>query len=201
MALLAAFALWTAALFFVDVQPIGPNGTSVGFAAVNGFFHRLTGVHMGLYTLTDYAGLVPLAIVFCFALLGLLQWINRKSLRAVDRNLFILGGFYVLVFACYLIFEVCIVNYRPVLINGGTEASYPSSTTMLALCVMPSTAIQLRKRIRNAPIRRGITALVYVFMALMLIGRLLSGVHWLSDIIGGALLSAGLVALYAAFIK
>jgi len=37
-----------------------------------------------------------------------------------------------------------------------------------------------------------------VFVALTLILRILSGVHWITDIIGGALLSTGLVLRYRA---
>lgn len=54
----AAFAVWTAAVKCVDVQAIGPNGSSVGLAAINAAIHELTGVHMALYTVTDWLGLI-----------------------------------------------------------------------------------------------------------------------------------------------
>ena len=190
MGLLAGFALWTLAVGMVDIQPIGPNGSEVGFAAMNGFFHGLTGVHMGLYHLTDWLGLASLGICAGFGILGLVQWVGRGSIRRVDRSLLILGGFYVLVLGVFLLFELAAVNYRPVLIEGRLEASYPSSTTMLALCVMPTAAMQLRSRIQNA------TMLCRAVTAVLQVGRLVCGVHWLSDILGGALLSAGLVELY-----
>lgn len=196
--LLTAFALWTAAVKFLDVQAIGPEGSAVGFAAVNGFFHELTGVHMALYTLTDWLGLIPLMTAAGFALLGLAQWLKRRSLRKVDRDLFVLGGFYVVVMAAFVVFEVFVVNYRPVLIEGVLEASYPSSTTLLAICVMPTAAMQLAVRLQNPVIRRCIVCLIAAFTMFMVVGRLISGVHWLTDIIGGALLGAGLVALYGA---
>ena len=198
-ALLAAFLLWTASLFFVDVQPIGPLGSRVGFASINRFVHSLTGVNMTLYTITDWLGLVPIGICACFAALGLSQWLRRRSLKKVDRNLFVLGGFYVLVMTAYALFEVVIVNRRPVLIGGILEASYPSSTTMLVLCVIPTTIMQLRDRVRRRAVRIVLTSMLTAFLVFMVAGRLLSGVHWFSDIIGGMLLSAGLVALYRAF--
>ena len=198
---LAAFILWTAAVAQIDVRPIGPHGSAVGFAALNGFIHSLTGVHRNLYAITDWLGLVPLGFVLGFGILGLVQWIVRKNLRKVDRNIRILGGLYMVVLAAYVLFELYPVNYRPVLIEGVLEASYPSSTTMLVLTVMPTAAMQLRRRLRSPACRRIVVSAISVFMAVMVVGRVASGVHWFTDIVGGALLSAGLVMLYGFFVE
>lgn len=195
----AAFALWTALLGVVDVQSIGPRASSVGFAAMNGAFHQFTGVHMWWYTITDWLGLVPIAVAFGFAVTGVVQWIKRRRLFRVEYSLFVLGGFYLLVIAAYLLFETVVINYRPVLINGYLEVSYPSSTTLLVTCVMPTAAMQFGQRIKHTACRRYVTWVIWAFVAFMVIGRLISGVHWLSDIIGGSLLSAGLVMLYRFF--
>ncbi len=129
---IALFILWTAAIKCFDVQSIGPGGSAVGFAALNGFVHKLFGVHMLLYVVTDWLGIVPLCFVLGFAVLGLIQLIKRKNLFKVDSDILALGGFYVAVLAVYFLFETVVINYRPVLIDGYLEASYPSSTTMLA---------------------------------------------------------------------
>ena len=197
-AMLAAFVLWTLAVRNLDVSPIGPEGSSVGFAAINGYFHRLTGAHMGLYILTDQLSLIPLGCILGFALLGLTQWVRRRALRKVDFSIFVLGGFYVLVLGAFVLFEIFPVNYRPVLIEGVLEASYPSSTTLLVMCVMPTAAMQLRGRIPNPALRKSVCVAITVFSLFMVAGRLVSGVHWLTDIIGGGLLSAGLALLYRA---
>lgn len=199
--LLAAFVLWTMAVCIIDVQPIGPMNSTVGFAALNQFIHERTGVHMTLYILTDWLGLVPLALGIGFALLGLKQWIQRKKLRKVDFNILILGGFYLVVMAAYLFFEEFIVNYRPVLIDGFLEASYPSSTTLLAMCMMPTAMMQLNRRIKSKWFRKGTQLVVTAFTAFMVIGRFISGVHWFTDIVGSILLSTGLVTLYYAVCK
>ena len=196
--MLLAFLLWTAAIQLVDVQAIGPHESAVGFATINQFVHNLTGVHMSLYTITDWLGLVPLVFVIGFALLGLIQWIKRKHLFKVDYNILILGGFYIVVMAVYVLFEMLVVNYRPVLINGYLEASYPSSTTMLVMCVMPTAIMQFNARIKNDVLKRYLTSAITAFIIFMVIGRLISGVHWITDIIGGALLSTGLVLMYRA---
>ncbi|MBR2403687.1 MAG: phosphatase PAP2 family protein [Lachnospiraceae bacterium] len=194
--MLSAFLLWTAAIQFIDVGAIGPQESTVGFATINRFVHNLTGVHMSLYTITDWLGLVPLMFVMGFGILGLVQWIKRKHLLKVDYNILVLGGFYIVVMAVYVIFEMVVVNYRPVLINGYLEASYPSSTTMLVMCVMPTAIMQFNVRIKNDVFKRCVTSVIISFIIFMVIGRLVSGVHWFTDIVGGALLSAGLVLLY-----
>ena len=195
--LLAVFVLWTVLVHCVDVQAIGPEGSSVGFATLNGFVHELTGVNLILYTVTDWLGFVPIAVALGFAVLGLVQWIQRKSLCKVDHSILALGVFYIAVMALYLFFETVVINYRPTLIEGYLEASYPSSTTMLVMCVMPTAAMQLNARINNTIVRRCAIITNTSFTAFMVIGRLISGVHWITDIIGGALLSAGLVITYA----
>ncbi len=194
--LLLAFVLWTALIQTVDVQPVGVNGTSVGFAAVNTWFHRLTGVHMAIYTATDWLGLVPIVVCIGFGLLGLMQWIRRKRITKVDRDILLLGGYYILVILGYLIFEMIPINYRPILIDGAMEASYPSSTTLLVLSVMPTLLFQVNRRANSLTVRHITAAFVILFSAFMVIGRLVAGVHWLTDIIGSVLLSAGLYCLY-----
>jgi len=199
LGMLAVFILWTAAVSRINVQAIGPENSSVGFSTLNAFVHRLTGVHWTLYTVTDWLGLVPLCVVLGFGLLGLAQWIKRKHLLKVDRSILCLGGFYIAVMAAYVFFEQYAVNYRPVLINGLLEVSYPSSTNFLVLTVMPTAVMQWNARIKNAALRRIVRITAHLFTIFMVIGRLLSGVHWITDIIGGMLLSAGLVSLYHAF--
>ncbi len=193
---LTAFVLWTVAVCYVDVRAIGPNGSCVGFATVNGFVHELTGVNMLLYNITDWLGLVPIFTVTGFALLGLVQWIKRKQLSKVDYSILVFGGFCIAVMAVYILFETVTVNYRPVLINGILEKSYPSSTTLLVMCVMPTAEMQFKSRIKNKALRKSVSFLITVFVIFTVMGRLVSGVHWITDIVGGALLSAGLVMMY-----
>ena len=199
--ILLAFLLWTVAIQFIDVQAIGPQESSVGFATINQLVFNLTGVHMSLYTITDWLGLVPLMFVMGFGTLGLIQWIKGKHLLKVDYNILILGGFYIVVMAVYVLFEMVVVNYRPVLIGGILESSYPSSTTMLVMCVMPTAIMQFNARIKNNVLKRSVASAIIAFIVFMVIGRLVSGVHWFTDIIGGALFSTGLVLLYHVIIR
>lgn len=194
--LLMSFIAWTVAVGFVNIRAIGPDSSSVGFSTLNSFIHTLTGVHFSLYTITDWLSLIPIFICIFFATIGLIQWIKRKSISKVDYNLLLLGSFYIVVFTIYFLFEKFVINYRPVLINGYLEVSYPSSTTMLVLCIMPTATMQFKKYFKNRLFRHTATAFVTVFTVFMVVARLISGVHWFSDIVGGVLLSFGLVMMY-----
>lgn len=194
--LIVAFTVWTLMIQLVDVQPIGQNGTDVGFATFNGWFHSLTGADMTVYVVTDWLGLVPVAVCMVFGFVGLVQWIKRKNILKVDCDILVLGVYYILVIFGYLIFEMIPINYRPILINGFMEASYPSSTTLLVLGVMPTLVFQSERRLKSDTARMMITAFSCSFGAFMVVGRLLSGVHWFTDIIGSVFLSFGLFYIY-----
>ena len=193
---LLTFLLWTALIRCVDVQAVGPNGTKVGFSGFNLRFHDLTGVHMTIYTITDWLGLVPISICLCFGVLGLVQLVKRRSLFTVDSDILLLGAYYIVIILEYLLFEMVPINYRPILIDGNLEASYPSSTTLLVLSVMPTLKYQTDRRIANPVIRKTIAVFVIVFSSFMVIGRLIAGVHWITDIIGSIFLSSGLFMIY-----
>ena len=200
IALLVMFAIWTWLVQCVDVQPAGPGGTEIGFATFNCWFHSITGVHMAIYTITDWSGLVPILVCMAFGGMGLAQLIKRKSLFKVDRDLIFLGIYYVVVIWGYLIFEMIPINYRPILIDGMLEASYPSSTTLLVLSVMPTLIFQVNRRSANPVLKEIVRGLTVLFSAFMVIGRLIAGVHWFTDIVGAVILSTGLYCLYKAMV-
>ena len=194
--LIVVFAIWTLLIQVVDVQPIGQNGTNIGFATFNIWFHELTGVHMTIYTITDWMGLIPVFVCMIFGGIGLGQWIKRRSLLKVDRDILFLGIYYVIVIFGYLIFEMIPINYRPILIEGVMEASYPSSTTLLVLSVMPTLTFQMNRRMKNMTVCKMLSILTILFSSFMVVGRWICGVHWFTDIIGSIILSAGLFCVY-----
>ena len=199
--LLALFLLWTVAVKTVDVAQAGETATLVGFATLNSRFHSLTGVHMRIYDLTDLLSVIPLGVCALFGLLGALQLIRRRSLREVDRDILLLGIYYVVVIGAFFLFEVFPVNFRPIFIEGKLEASYPSSTTLLVLSVMPTLPFQIDRRCGKAGLKWAVRILTALFSAFMVIGRLVCGVHWLTDIVGGLILSMGLFLLYRAAVR
>ncbi len=194
--LFVLFVLYTISLKLVDVRPIGPNGSYVAYAGINKAIHAIFKVNFMLYNITDWAGVVAIFVAFGFAVLGLAQWIKRKSILKVDTSLLLLGVFYIVVFGTYLFFEYVAINHRPVLISGVLEASYPSSTTMLAMCVLPTAMMQFDRLISNFIIKNAVNILCSIFTAFMVIGRLFSGVHWFTDIVGALLFSVSVILIY-----
>lgn len=194
------FVLFTVLVANVDLQPIGPENSVVGLASLNGAVAEAIGVHMVWYKITDILGYLAILVALFFGLLGVLQLIKGKSLAKVDSDILALGGFYVLVMVFYVIFELVCVNYRPVIIDAseGLEASYPSSHTMLALCVFTTAIFQFQSRIKDEQICKVIEIVAVILIVLTVGGRLISGVHWFTDIIGSLLLSSSLIVLYCA---
>lgn len=194
------FVLWTVLIQIVDVQPIGQCGTNVGFAELNGRFHEMTGIHMMMYIITDWLGLVPIFVCMIFAGVGFVQLIKKKSLFKVDIDIIILGFYYIIVIFCYLIFEMIPINYRPILIEERLEVSYPSSTVLLVMSVMPTLVFQTKQRLKNDMLIKMICVFSVLFSVFMVVGRMISGVHWFTDIIGSVLFSMGLFFTYDAAI-
>lgn len=200
LVLVAIFALFTWLVQNIDVKPFGVDGTDIGFSTFNCMFHKLFGVNMILYIITDWAGLIPIFVVFSFGMVGLVQLIKRKSFIKVDGDILILGVYYFVVATFYVVFEIIPINYRPILINGFMETSYPSSTTLLVVGVMPTLAEQICRRCKKAAIKAMATILIDSFSVFMVVGRLISGVHWFTDILGAILISLGLFYIYKGFV-
>ena len=194
--LIGLFIVWTWMIQVIDVKVAGESQTLIGFSTLNLWFHQLTGVHWWMYTQSDWLSLIPLFICVIFATLGAIQLFQRKSIRKVDIDLLLLGVYYSAVIGCYVLFEKIPINYRPVLIEGRMEASYPSSTTLLVLSVMATFLFQIQKRLKHSSLRHLLSFLAVVFCVLMIGARLWCGVHWCTDILGAVFFSTGAYCLY-----
>lgn len=179
----------------VDVKQIGVNNSSIGFATLNQFIFETTGVNMIWYHITDWLGLIPVFMVIVYAFIGLIQLIKRRSIFKVDKEIILLGLYYIVVIALYVFFEKVIINYRPILMDGFLEASYPSSHTLMTLCICGSS-ILINKKLFNNKITKVINYLSIIILTITLVGRLISGVHWFTDIVGGILISSGLLMTF-----
>lgn len=179
----------------VDVKQIGVNNSSIGFATLNQFIFETTGVNMIWSHITDWLGLIPVFMAIVYAFIGLIQFIKRRSIFKVDKEIILLGLYYIIVIALYVFFEKVIINYRPILMNGFLEASYPSSHTLMTICIGGSS-ILINKKLFNNKITKVINYLSIIIITITVVGRLISGVHWFTDIIGGILISSGLLMTF-----
>ena len=193
------FVILIVLLKTVDVAPIGPEGTSIGLSQINKAVNESLGVSDLWYKITKVMEIVADLTVLIFGLIGVTQLVKRKSLLKVDKDILALGGLYVVTAAMYALFEVMIINYRPIIMEGDehVEASFPSSHTMLICVIMGSAIMLMSKYIKNEKLRVILSILCVAVMVVMAAGRLLAGVHWLTDITGGVLISITLLAAFA----
>lgn len=190
--------IYTLLVRFYDYRAIGPNDSYVGFANLNGAFHRLTKVHMSLDKITDYLGLVLIALVVFYAFAGLRQLIKRKSIKKVDKEIILLGIFYGILAIIFVLFEMIKLNYRPILVDGKLDASFPSTHVFLSLFIGYS-AILVNKRLFKKPLV--INIIIALVTIAIIVLRTISGVHWLTDIVGALLFAGTLSYIYYSLIS
>lgn len=193
---LVLFIGFTLCVWLCDRAPIGPNGSIVGFSTLNKWFSSTIGFNMILYKITDWAGILPVATAIIYGFIGLYQWIKRKKIKNVDSNILLLGGFYLLIFAIYMLFNYVVINYRPLLINGYLEPSFPSSTTLMSITFIMLSNYQINVYIKNKKTKGILSVLSIIFMLFLVVGRIISGVHWITDIIASILLSISILFIY-----
>ena len=185
---------------FVDVNNIGSSNTPVGFSTLNNFIFETIGINIVWYHITDYLGLLPIFMALVYLVIGIIQLIKRKSLFKVDKEIIILGIFYIAIVIVYIFFEKVVVNFRPILLDGVLEASYPSSHTFITICLCVSS-FMINKKLFNCKLTKILNIFLIIIMTFIIIGRLISGVHWFTDILGGLLISATLLAIFYSIIS
>ena len=198
---LALFACLTALLLNYDLGAVGPENSVVGFSTVNKFIFDKLGQNDFWYKLTELMGYLAIAVALGFAAYTAIELFRQKSIKKLDVDLSVLIIFYIIVALVYLVFEKALINYRPILVDGKLEASYPSSHTLLTVFIMVTTIVQLLNRLRNRAVKAVSIAVAVAIAVMVPVGRLLSGVHWFTDVLGGVFLGLALSLCYAAFCK
>lgn len=199
--LFAIAIIYTLLVKYIDVQAIGPNDSLVGFATINNFMFNLTGVNMLWYDITYWWGFVPLFIAFIYAIIGFIQMIKRRSILKVDKEILGLCVYYIIVIGLYIFFETYVINYRPILMDGILEASYPSSHTLLSVCICGSSLIINKYLFKNKNFFKAENIISILSILVIVIGRFISGVHWFTDIIGAILISIALLKAFYIYVK
>lgn len=196
------FIFFTVMIKTIDVQPIGPEQSKIGLATLNQFIFNFFGVNLLWYDITDWLGIVAIVIALGFAILGLVQLIQRKSIWKIDLHILLLGVFYFIVVVFYVFFEFVIINYRPIILSQSLEASFPSSHTMIVICIMATAMSQFYYYLQDKKVCLWIVEIASALIIVVtVVGRLVSGVHWFTDIVAGVLLSSALVTLYYSALK
>jgi len=197
------FLILVLLLLTFDVAPIGPEGTRIGLAHINQYVLDLLGVNIFWYTITDWLGLAALAVALFFALMGFLQLVKRKSFLKVDKSILMLGGLYMIVISLYVFFELVIVNYRPIIMPGAVhpEASFPSSHIMMVCVIMGSAMVLIKQYVKSNLARMVLQVMCAAVILVTIYGRLISGLHWFTDILGGLLLSLALLLFYSGVVE
>ena len=143
---------------------------------------------------TDIILIASFAILTVFVILGLYQWITRKSLKKVDKSLLCFPIPLALLAAVYVIFDKFIIlNTRP---NGSGEPSFPSTHVMIVATIFFLSAIALPKYIKSKTASILLDIIMLALIVLTCVGRVLSDMHWLTDVIGGLAFAVFFAAVY-----
>ena len=135
------------------------------------------------------ASFVVLAI---FAILGLYQWITRKSLKKVDKPLLWFPLPLVLMAITYIVFDKFLIcNTRP---DGSGEASFPSKHVMIVATIFLLVALILPRYIKSKTAYILLDFFMLTFIILVSVGRVLANKHWPSDVLG----ALGFAVIFAA---
>lgn len=193
--LLVSSIIFIVLLKNVDIKCDAVNNSCIGFATINQFIFNKIGVNMIWYTITEWLGIIPILISMVYAIIGLKQLIKRKRIKKVDPDIIILGIFYIVVMSIYILFEKYTINYRPIIMNGFLESSFPSSHTLMTICLCGSSII-INNRLLQNNFTKIVNIILIFIIIITIIGRLISGVHWFTDIIGGILISSFLLMLF-----
>lgn len=188
-------------VLFTDVQMNGDTCTNVGLAGLNFAFRDFIGYHDLFYEITNVLGYSWFVVAFAFACVGLFQLISRKGILRIDKHILATAGLYVVAAVIYAIFEVVVVNYRPLLIEGELDPSFPSSHTFFSLVVLIGACMEIGNLIKSETVRNIIRWILYVLCFVIVVLRIISGYHWITDIIGAILFAATLLSAYSMFVS
>lgn len=189
----------------VDVAPHEVG--SIGLHTLNVEVREEIGTNMDYYKMSDILGYLSFLTVLFFVILGAYQLVKRKSLKKIDKEIWCVAILYICMGIVYVLFDkVIVLNYRPIMLDGVFEPSFPSTHTFLSICLLGSMMVMnnlyFDKLFKKNAVRRLILNMILIVMMFGIIYlRLFSGVHWFTDILGGILLGTAFVAFFKSAIS
>lgn len=148
---------------------------------------------------TDIILYTAILLVAILGVMGLYQWITRRSFMKIDKPLLALIAPLALIVITYFVFDkFLILNTRP---DGSGEPSFPSTHIMIVSTVFFCTAILLPYYVKNKPIQIFLDLAMLAFIVLVSVGRVLAHKHWTSDVIAGLIFAALFTGIYYFTVK
>ena len=134
------------------------------------------------------------AVLGVFVILGLYQWISRKSLKKVDRKILAMIPPLILMAITYVVFDKFIVlATRP---NGSGEPSFPSTHAMVVATIYFMVIVALPKYLKNKTLCTFLDLVMSALITLVAYGRIASNMHSTTDVIAGVAFGAVFAVIY-----
>lgn len=175
--------IFTILVSFVDVKIFNVTNTKIGLYSLNKIFlvNSINSNYINI--ISNGIFLICLLVIILMLLLITFEYFKTKKINKNNLNFFI--HFLIMVLIWIIFDKILIINYRPILINGNIEGSYPSTHVMVSTFVLLFLSDQLKKIFKNDKIFYIISIGLIIIQS---ISRILLTMHWFTDIIGGLLI-------------
>jgi len=193
--LLVLFVIFVILAKTVDVAAVGPMGSEIGFASINKSAADAIGYNESIYNVSKSLSYFGIAVMVVFGLFGAMQLYYKKGPKNVDKDLYALYGLYVLGLIVYIVLEKVVINSSPVFSNG-LKVSYSSFYIILAVAFMGAAIVEFNARLKAKKVKIIVLTLCILDGIGLLVTRLVSGVHWVTDVIGTLLISVACFLLF-----
>lgn len=203
---LVLFNILMILLCFVNVKEVEPFG-KIGLYGFNNTYrhdyNKTLDIISDVLLYLSIAAFVAAVVYFAYGLI-------KNKFKKVDYRLLVYFIITVCVVITYLIFDhVVKLNNRPNIIDGELEGSFPSTHVLMATyLLLPLTTLFFKegreKDTKKIDLDTIVTTIAFVIIGAMFVLRLWSGMHWMTDCIGGVLLGVFYFGFYyfiTSFIK
>ena len=192
------------ALKFESGVPIGDLG-SINLRALNNGFRGLFGYEQGgyfrsLYLITEGLGVVSILACLFWTGMGIKDLIKYRDINDVDKSIFATWLLYVLALIVWRVTLKISVSYAPVSVHpkSALVVSFPCGNTFLIIISMCSSIYLIGYFLEEK--KKLVLALRVACIAILALGiifRTVSGVNWLTDILGAIGFAVPAVVLYS----